>query len=504
MSERAEVQENVIVTKEGHYETTRKVKITDEFEDVTDIPVEIYSTRYNGDKSIKESYEIYYGKTYAELIFDAINKSSFIRKVNVDLFCCDIKVKEEDSKNRISTLYEKYGYKIKTIISEFKKVVKEKTGDEINIQKKSPYSFIIYGAINLDIFFSFNEFNDPIYKIPKSRGVSSYEKFDTANIVIFDNDFLNSFDSNFNEYISPMFKQILEDYSKEYISLVAWGNLDIIKNYFIIEDNINIEKDIYSSIISFNEIEDKDGQLHDFIFKVDRLEYIDDVINTIKRIKEDDSLSAHDYSKMFNSISYKGDYSKMFEPVAKNKKKPDYTKWLLDLENEFDEIQGSEKNVMRRCQLLEMMSAVRQFIKEERENQALNPKEKISYPYDLTSIITNEEFLSKNNIMYSNYGWYLIYGTRYEQQLTLNIFGDPNKPKDNDIFIIENFVEKQYEILIYKSGKFLFTSNMCEECTMDILEGFEYRGKLYSFELNKTNLIVKKFYRNTDKFTIIF
>ena len=45
---------------------------------------------------------------------------------------------------------------------------------------------------------------------------------------------------------------------------------------------------------------------------------------------------------------------------------------------------------------------------------------------------------------------------------------------------------------------------MDKECTMDILEGFEYRGKLYSFELNKTNLIVKQFYRNNDKFTIIF
>lgn len=488
MSERAEVQGNVIVTKEGHYEF---------YLDQTIKPLEFYTTTWIGDKiDMRKKYEDFYARTYADLMFNIFNKSDKFEYLNVNLYVCDPKDKELDSNNCISTLVEKYGYKIELIINEFKKIVKEKTGYAATLNKETPYKYDVYNWGISSIEFSFN------HTLPMD---GSDKKFsgDVANMFIFDYEYIHNIITNDIEnhkhiatVITP---QLLEVYSNKYLGWLFEKKLDNILNYIIIEDDKYPHHLFYRD---FYKLKDK----YKFINKSNE----DIIFNYIKNENAEKEFMQkiddipRDYSKLFdNTTSCKKNCSEMFEPICKNKK-IDYSKWLLDIEKEFDEIKGSEKNVMRRCQLLEMMSAIRQFIKEEREKQVLNSCEEKIYPCDLKYLITNEDFLSKNNIVYSNHSWNIIYGTGCEQRLTLNVFGDPNKPKDNDIFIIENFVEKQYEILIYRSGKFLFTSNMCEECTMDILEGFEYRGKLYSFELNKTNLIVKKFYRNIDKFTIIF
>ena len=307
---------------------------------------------------------------------------------------------------------------------------------------------------------------------------------------IFDYDYIHDITNDVidRKYIETMIVPwLLKAYTDKYLQQVRIEKLVNILSCVIIED----DKYSYSSGYKDNYAFINESK-EDVIFKYIKNENTEKEF--MQKIIND---KQYDYSKAFdNSVTT---CSRIFEPIGKEK--TDYTKWLSNIEKEFDEIKGSEKNVMRRCQLLEMMSTIRQFIKEEREKQELN---QTKLPNDLSSLITNEEFLSKNNIVYFNYGWFLIYGTGRGQNLPLNIFSNPSNPKENDIFIVENFVKKEYEILIYKSGKFLFTSDMDKECTMDILEGFEYRGKLYSFELNKTNLIVKQFYRNNDKFTIIF
>ena len=497
MSERAEVQGNVIVTKEGHYEFYRESR-GDNILEQTIKPLEFYTTTWIGDKTtdMRKKYEDSYARTYADLMFNIFNKSDKFKYLNVNLYVCDPKDKELDSVNRVSTLIEKYGYKIELIISEFKKIIKEKTGYAAVLNKKTPYKYDVYNWGISSIEFSFN------HTLPLDGSNKEFSG-NVANMFIFDYEYIHNIITNDIEnhkhittVITP---QLLEVYSNKYLGWLFEKKLDNILNYIVIEDDKYAQHLFYRD---FYKLEDK--------YKFINISNEDIIFNYIKNenakkefMQKIDDIP-RDYSKLFdNTTSCKKNCSEMFEPICKNKK-IDYSKWLLDIEKEFDEIKGSEKNVMRRCQLLEMMSAIRQFIKEEREKQVLNSCEEKIYPCDLKYLITNEDFLSKNNIVYSNHSWNIIYGTGCEQRLTLNVFGDPNKPKDNDIFIIENFVEKQYEILIYRSGKFLFTSNMCEECTMDILEGFEYRGKLYSFELNKTNLIVKKFYRNIDKFINIF
>lgn len=494
MSERAEVQENVIVTKEGHYEFYRESRGED-IPDQTIKPLEFYTTTWIGDKTdMRKKYEDFYARVYANLMFNIFNKSDRFKYLNVNLYVCDPKDKELDSNNRVSTLIEKYGYKIELIISEFKKIIKEKTGYTAFLNKETPYKYNVYIWGFSSIEFSFN------HTLPMDGSNKEFSG-DVANMFIFDYEYIHNNITNDIEHhkqIETITSQILKVYADKYIRWLRARKLDNILNYIIMEDDKYPRPGFYRE---FYKLEDK------YKFKLINNSNEDIVFNYIKNKNAEKEFmqciknKPQDYSKLFNnSTSTKVDCSKMFNPICKSKEKPDYSKWLLNLEEEFDEIQGSEKNVMRRCQLLEMMSAVRQFIKEEKENQAPDSKEKISYPYDLTSIITNEDFLSKNNIVYSNYGWYLIYGTGKGQNLPLNIFSNPSNPKENDIFIVENFVKKEYEILIYKLGKFLFTSDMDKECTLDILKGFEYRGTIYAFELIKTNLIVNKFYRTAKEF----
>ena len=504
MRERAEVQENVIVTKEGHYEFYRESRGVDILKQ-TITPLEFYTTRWIGDNiDMRKKYEEFYARVYADLMFNIFNKSNKFGHLNVNLSVCDPKDIYLDSNNHDSTLLiEKYGYKIELIISEFKKIMEEKPGF-ISLEKKSPYKYYLNYLGVSSIEFSFKS-TLPMDGSDKEFLGNEYYLENVANMFIFDYDYIHNITNGKvqRKYMETIFTpQVLKVYTDKYLRCIGREKLDNILNCIIIEDDKYSYP--FASFVyrDFYKLEDS------YTFINRSKEYV--IFNYIKN----ENAKKEFMQKLYNESC---DYSKasdnsvvtcfgiVDESIGKEKiKKIDYSKWLLDIEKEFDEIKGSEKNVMRRCQLLEMMSTIRQFIKEEREKQALNSCEEKIYPCDLTCLITNEQFLSKNNIVYSNHSWNIIYGTRYEQKLTLNIFGDPNKPKDNDIFIIENFVEKQYEILIYKSGKFLFTSNMCEECTMDILEGFEYRGKLYSFELIKTNLIVKRFYRNIDKFTIIF
>ena len=491
MSERAEVQGNVIVTKEGHYEFYRESR-GENISEQTIKPLEFYITTWIGDKTdMRKKYEDSYARTYADLMFNIFNKSDKFEYLNVNLYVCDPKDKELDSNNCISTLIEKYGYKIELIINEFKKIVKEKTGYAAALNKETPYKYDVYNWGISSIEFSFN------HTLPMD---GSDKKFsgDVANMFIFDYEYIHNITNDIENHkhietvITP---QLLEVYSNKYLGWLFEKKLDNILNYIIIEDDKYPHHLFYRDFYKEDKYKFINKSNEDIIFNYIKNE------NAEKEFMQKINDIPRDYSKLFNNIaSCKKNCSEMLEPICKNKK-IDYSKWLLDIEKEFDEIKGSEKNVMRRCQLLEMMSAIRQFIKDEREKQELN---QTKLPNDLSSLITNEEFLSKNNIVYFNYGWFLIYGTGRGQNLPLNIFSNPSNPKENDIFIVENFVKKEYEILIYKSGKFLFTSDMDKECTMDILEGFEYRGKLYSFELNKTNLIVKQFYRNNDKFTIIF
>ena len=496
MSERAEVQGNVIVTKEGHYEFYRESRGDDILEQ-TITPLEFYTTTWIGDKiDMRKKYEdedFFYARVYANLMFNIFNKSDKFKYLNVNLYVCDPKDKELDSVNRVSTLIEKYGYKIELIISEFKKIIKEKTGYAAVLNKETPYKYDVYNWGISSIEFSFN------HTLPLD-GRNKEFSGNVANMFIFDYEYIHNItnDIEIHKYIEKINARLLELYTDKYLRWIAGREkLDNILNYIIIED----DKYGYFGYRDFYELEDRykfiNKSKEDVIFNYVKNE------NAEKEFMQKLYNKTHDYSKWFSDdTAWKKTCSGIFEPITKVKKeKTDYTKWLLNIEKEFDEIKGSEKNVMRRCQLLEMMSTIRQFIKEEREKQELN---QTKLPNDLSSLITNEEFLSKNNIVYFNYGWFLIYGTGRGQNLPLNIFSNPSNPKENDIFIVENFVKKEYEILIYKSGKFLFTLDMDKECTMDILEGFEYRGKLYSFELNKTNLIVKQFYRNNDKFTIIF
>lgn len=432
---------------------------------------------------MRKKYEDFYAKVYASLMASIFDKSDKFGHLNVNLYVCDPKDIYLDSKNHDFALFEKYGYKIELIISEFKKIMKEKLA-YVSLEKKSPYKYYLnYWGVS-SIEFSFNH----ILSIDGSKkeflGNEDYQ-CNVANMFIFDYDYIHNITNDVinRKYIETiMVPWLLKAYTDKYLQQVRIEKLVNILSCIIIEDDKYSYpfgyKDNYAFINKSKE---------DVIFNYIKNE------NTEKEFMQKIDDKQHDYSKAFdNSVTT---CSRIFEFIGKEK--TDYTKWLLNIEKEFDEIKGSEKNVMRRCQLLEMMSTIRQFIKEEREKQELNQP-------DLSSLISNEEFLSKNNIVYFNYGWFLIYGTGRGQNLPLNIFSNPSNPKENDIFIVENFVKKEYEILIYKSGKFLFTSDMDKECTMDILEGFEYRGKFYSFELNKTNLIVKRFYRNNDKFTIIF
>lgn len=487
MRERAEVQENVIVTKEGHYEFYRESRGNDVSEQRIK-PLEFYTTTLIGDNTdMRKKYEDFYAKVYASLMAKIFDKSDKFGHLNVNLYVCDPKYL--NSNNHDFVLFEKYWYKIELIINEFKKIMEEKLG-YVSLEKKSPYKYYLnYWGVSL-IEFSFNHILsiDGCNKEFLGKGDYSYN---VANMFIFDYDYIHNITNDVinRKYIETiMVPWLLKAYTDKYLQQVRIEKLVNILSCFIIEnDKYSYSfgyKDNYAYINESKE---------DVIFKYIKNE------NTEKEFIQKIDDKQYDYSKWFNSTSLKTTCSGIIEPIGKEK--IDYSKWLLNIEKEFDEIKGSEKNVMRRCQLLEMMSTIRQFIKDEREKQELN---QIKLPDDISSLITNEEFLSKNNIVYFNYGWFLIYGTGRGQNLPLNIFSNPSNPKENDIFIVENFVKNEYEILIYKSGKFLFTSDMDKECTMDILEGFEYRGKLYSFELNKTNLIVKRFYRNNDKFTIIF
>lgn len=499
MSERAEVQEKVIVTKEGHYETTWNLKNKKEVENIVVKPLEFYSTTWIGSKKdMKEKYEDYYAKIYAGFIFDSINKGHAASAIIIHLFGCKVKDKEEDEINYISTLYDKYGYKIETILSELKKIFKQKTGYVLDIKKDSPYEYHIYfSGTPRVIEFQFNSFDN----LTKYYHGSYSHSYTTSNIFIYDYDYVYDSvdDIDIHENINEIVSNLLNRHTNHY------GPKCNVLNYIIKEDDKYPRVDFYRKFYSMDLYSctcEHDGLQHIYDFKENKQaneQFLTEMYKdtAIKQAKE----NIEKFKNHCNYVDKKDDSSIMFDVISKEKFIPDYSKWLLDLEKEYNDITGTEKNVMRRCQLLEMMSAVRQFIKEERENQALNSKEKISYPYDLASIITNEEFLSKNNIVYSNYGWYLIYGTGKGQNLPLNIFSNPSNPKENDIFIVENFVKKEYEILIYKSGKFLFTSDMDKECTMDILKGFEYRGTMYAFELIKTNLIVNKFYRTAKEFT---
>ena len=486
MRERAEVQKNVTVTKEGHYEFYRESRGVDILKQ-TITPLEFYTTTWIGDKiDMRKKYEDFYAKVYASLMANIFDKSNKFGHLNVNLYVCD--PKDLDSNNHDFALFEKYWYKIELIINEFKKIMEEKLG-YVSLEKKSPYKYYLnYWGIS-SIEFSFNHILSIDGSNKEFLGNDDYS-WNVANMFIFDYDYIHDITNDVidRKYIETMIVPwLLKAYTDKYLQQVRIEKLVNILSCVIIED----DKYSYSSGYKDNYAFINESK-EDVIFKYIKNENTEKEF--MQKIIND---KQYDYSKAFdNSVTT---CSRIFEPIGKEK--TDYTKWLSNIEKEFDEIKGSEKNVMRRCQLLEMMSTIRQFIKEEREKQELN---QTKLPNDLSSLITNEEFLSKNNIVYFNYGWFLIYGTGRGQNLPLNIFSNPSNPKENDIFIVENFVKKEYEILIYKSGKFLFTSDMDKECTMDILEGFEYRGKLYSFELNKTNLIVKQFYRNNDKFTIIF
>ena len=73
MSERAEVQGNVIVTKEGHYEFYRESRGDDILEQ-TITPLEFYTTTWIGDKiDMRKKYEdedFFYARVYANLMFN--------------------------------------------------------------------------------------------------------------------------------------------------------------------------------------------------------------------------------------------------------------------------------------------------------------------------------------------------------------------------------------------------------------------------------------------------
>ena len=110
MRERAEVQKNVTVTKEGHYEFYRESR-GDNVLDQTIKPLEFYITTWIGDKTdMRKKYEDSYARTYADLMFNIFNKSDKFEYLNVNLYVCD--PKDLDSNNHDFALFEKYWYKI--------------------------------------------------------------------------------------------------------------------------------------------------------------------------------------------------------------------------------------------------------------------------------------------------------------------------------------------------------------------------------------------------------
>ena len=352
MSERAEVQENVIVTKEGHYEFYRAYKGYDILEQ-TITPLEFYTTTWIGDKTtdMRKKYEDFYARVYADLMFNIFNKSNGFGHLNVNLYVCDPKDKDLDSNNRDSILIEKYGYKIELIISEFiKKIMEEKPGF-ISLEKKSPYKYCVnkyWGSSSIEF-----SFNSTLPMDGSNKGFIGDEEYleNVANMFIFDYDYINNIPNDIvtRKYIEAVITpELLEVYTDKYLKDLERIKLGNILNYIIIED------DKYSypfGYKDFYELEDS----YKFINKSKEcvtFNYIKNE-NSEKEFIQKLNNEPCDYTKEFNDTELKTTC---------------YTKWLLDIEKEFDEIKGSEKNVMRRCQLIEMMIAIRQFIKEEKEH----------------------------------------------------------------------------------------------------------------------------------------
>ena len=366
MSERTEVQENVILTKEGHYEFYRESKGIDILEQ-TIKPLEFYTTTWIGDKTtdMRKKYEGFYARVYATLMANIFDKSNKFGHLNVNLSVCDPKDIYLDSNNHDSTLLiEKYGYKIELIISEFKKIMEEKLGF-ISLEKKSPYKYYLnYWGVS-SIEFSFKS-TLPMDGSNKEFLGNEYYLENVANMFIFDYDYIHNITNGKVKlkYMETIFTpQVLKVYTDKYLRCIGREKLDNILNCIIIEDDKYSYPFVYRD---FYKLEDS------YTFINRSKEYV--TFNYIKNENAEKEFmqkinnEPSDYSKASNN-SVTTCFGIVDEPIGKEKnKKIDYSKWLLDIEKEFDEIKGSEKNVMRRCQLLEMMSTIRQFIKEEKEH----------------------------------------------------------------------------------------------------------------------------------------
>ena len=353
MRERAEVQKNVTVTKEGHYEFYRESRGVDILKQ-TITPLEFYTTTWIGDKiDMRKKYEDFYAKVYASLMANIFDKSNKFGHLNVNLYVCD--PKDLDSNNHDFALFEKYWYKIELIINEFKKIMEEKLG-YVSLEKKSPYKYYLnYWGIS-SIEFSFNHILSIDGSNKEFLGNEDYS-WNVANMFIFDYDYIHDITNDVidRKYIETMIVPwLLKAYTDKYLQQVRIEKLVNILSCVIIED----DKYSYSSGYKDNYAFINESK-EDVIFKYIKNENTEKEF--MQKIIND---KQYDYSKAFdNSVTT---CSRIFEPIGKEK--TDYTKWLSNIEKEFDEIKGSEKNVMRRCQLLEMMSTIRQFIKEEREH----------------------------------------------------------------------------------------------------------------------------------------
>lgn len=305
---------------------------------------------------MRKKYEDFYAKVYASLMANIFDKSNKFGHLNVNLYVCD--PKDLDSNNHDFALFEKYWYKIELIINEFKKIMEEKLG-YVSLEKKSPYKYYLnYWGIS-SIEFSFNHILSIDGSNKEFLGNKDYS-WNVANMFIFDYDYIHDITNDVidRKYIETMIVPwLLKAYTDKYLQQVRIEKLVNILSCVIIED----DKYSYSSGYKDNYTFINESK-EDVIFNYIKNE------NSEKEFMQKINNKPCDYSKLFNNIaSCKKNCSEMFEPICKNKK-IDYSKWLSNIEKEFDEIKGSEKNVMRRCQLIEMMSTIRQFIKDEREH----------------------------------------------------------------------------------------------------------------------------------------